>query len=141
VIGSPTSSRTPQPRGDLGGRAGDPLHAANVQEGFVDRQPFDRRGHVFEDGVHRLARIGVRGETRRHDDRAGAEAPRAPPAHRRLDPTGLRLVAGGEHDAAPDDDGLSAETRIVPLLDGRVERVQIGVENRGLGHEHMFAHD
>ena len=70
----------------------------------------------------------------------GHSARRAPDAHRRLDAARLRLVAGGEHDAAPDDHGPAAELGVVALLDGREERVEVGVQDRRLrAHEHMFA--
>src|SRR5215218_8376799 len=52
----------------------------------------------------------------------------------------LRLVAGREHDAHADDHRPPAQPRVVALLDGREERVQVGVQYRGFrGHEHMFA--
>ena len=36
----------PQPRGDLRGRARDPLHPAHVEERLVDREPLDQRRRV-----------------------------------------------------------------------------------------------
>ena len=46
VSGSPTRSRAAaaEADGDLEGRAGDPLHAADVEERLVDREPLDRTG-------------------------------------------------------------------------------------------------
>ena len=45
VTGRPISSRARrrEPDGDLRRRAGDPLHAADVEEGLVDRQPLHER--------------------------------------------------------------------------------------------------
>ena len=52
---------------------------------------------------------------------------------------GLGLVAGRKHDTAADDHGTAAKARIVALLDGREERVEVGVQDRRLvQHEHMF---
>jgi hypothetical protein len=77
-------------------------------------------------------------EPGRDDDRVRAEPSGAPLAHRGPDPERLRLVARGEHHAAADDDRLAPQARVVPLLDRRVEGVQVGVQDR---HEHMFAYD
>ncbi|SKV04364.1 Uncharacterised protein [Mycobacteroides abscessus subsp. abscessus] len=50
------------------------------------------------------------------------------------------FVAGGEHDTAPDDHRAVAQCRRITLLDGGVERVQIGMQDAGCpGHEPMFA--
>ena len=73
-------------------------------------------------------------------DRVRAQPPRPPPAHRRPHPARLRLVAGRQHHAAADDHRPAAQPRIVALLDRRVERVEVGVQDGGLSsHEHMFA--
>ena len=131
----------PQPHGDLGRRARDSLHPAHVEEGLVDRQPFDQRRGVVEDAEHRLARLGVGRHARRDDDRVRAQAARLPAAHRGADAAGLRLVAGREHDAAADDHGPSAQARLVSLLDRRVERVQVGVQDRRLAHTNICSHE
>ena len=55
------------------GRARDPAQPADVEERLVDREPFDERRRVREHLEHRLARLGVGGEPRRHDDRPRAE--------------------------------------------------------------------
>jgi hypothetical protein len=46
-----------------------------------------------------------------------------------VDPVRLRLIARGEHHAAADDHRLAEKPRVVPLLDGREERVEISVED------------
>ena len=53
-------------------------------------------------------------------------------AHRGADAERLRLVAGGEHDPAADDHRPAAQARVVALLDRRVERVEVGVQDRRL---------
>ena len=119
-----------QPRGDLGGRPRDPLEPADVEERFVDREAFDERRHVVEHPEHRLARLGVDRHPRRHDDGTRAQPPCLPSTHCRAHSEGLGLVARCEHDASAHDYGPAAQARIVPLLDGRVERVEVGVEDR-----------
>ena len=82
---------------------------AHVEERLVDREPLDERRRVLEDREDRLARLGVGGHARRHDDRVRAEPPRLPAAHRRAHAERLRLVARGEHDAAADDHRPAAQ--------------------------------
>jgi hypothetical protein len=135
----PLAHLAAQARGDLRRGAREALHAPHVEERFVDRQPFDERRRVLEHPVHRLARLGVCRHARLDDDRLRAQAPRLRSAHRRSDAVGLRLVARREHDAGAHDHGPAAQARVVALLDRRVERVEVGVEDRRLArHEHMF---
>jgi hypothetical protein len=118
-----------EPRGDLGCVAREPLEAADVEEGLVDREPLDDRRRVLEHLEHRLARLRVGGHARPDHDRVRAQAPRLAAAHRRADAVRLRLVAGGEDDPAADDDRAPAQPPVVPLLDRREERVDVGVED------------
>ena len=70
-------------------------------------------------------------------------------AHRGAHAVGLGFVARGEHDAAADDHRPSAQRRVVTLLDGCVERIEVSVQDGRRGerprdetlarHEHMFA--
>ena len=123
--------------GDLPRCAGDPLHSADVEEGFVDREPLDGRGGVLEERVERTARLRVRGHSRADDDRVRAEPSGLASAHRRPDAVCLCLVAGGEHDAAADDHRTAAQAGVVALLDRREERVGIGMQDRRFGrHGH-----
>ena len=69
-----------------------------------------------------------------------AQAARAPPAHRRSDSSSLGLVARREDDALADDHGPAEQARVVALLDRGVERVEIGVQDRRLQSERMFAY-
>jgi hypothetical protein len=136
----PLANLTPQPGRDLGRRAREPPHPAHVEERLVDREALDERRGLVEQLEHRLARVGVGRHAGLDHDRARAEPAGLGAAHRRADAVGLRLVARREHDAPADDDRAAAKPRFVPLLDGRIERVQVGVQDRYLsGHEHMFA--
>jgi hypothetical protein len=129
-----------QPRGDLGRRARDPLEPANVKERLVDRQPFDERRAVLENAKSRLARLGVGRHSRRDHDRARTQPPGLPATHRGTHSESLGLVARGQHHSRADDDRPAAQAWIISLLDGRVERVEVGVKDRRRAqHEHMFA--
>ena len=135
----PVLDLTPQPRRDLRGGAGDPAEAADVEERLVDREPLDERCRVLEHPEHGLAGLGVRGHPRWDHDRPRAEPAGLRAAHRRPDAEGLGLVAGGEHDPPADEHRPAPQAGIVALLDGGVERVEVGVQDRRLaGHEHMF---
>ena len=89
----------PQPHGDLGGRSRHPPQAAHVEEGLVDRQPFDQRRGVLEHLEHRLAGLGVGRHAGRDHDGPGAQPPGQRAAHRRADAEGPGLVAGRQHHA------------------------------------------
>ena len=136
----PLEDLAPQPCGDLGGPARDPLHPVDVEEGLVDRQPFDQRRRVLEHAEQRLARLGVGRHPGLDHDRVRAQPTGLGTAHRGADAVGLGLVAGGQHDAAADDHRPPAQPPIVSLLDRREERVDVRVEDRSfVPHEHMFA--
>jgi hypothetical protein len=123
------TDRASQPHRNLDGRAGDRLHTADVEKRFVDRQALHERRHVIEDRVQILARLRIGGHARRNHDRLGTEPAGLPPAHRRSDAAGLRLVARREHDTAADDHRATAQAAIVALLDRREERVGVGMED------------
>ncbi len=76
----------------------------------------------------------------RDDDRVRAQAARLRAAHRRAHAVRLRLVARGEHDARPDDHRPAAQPRVVALLDRRVERVEVGVQDRRLVDTNICSH-
>ena len=118
-----------QPPGDLQRRPGDLPQPADVEERLVDRQPLDQRRGVLEDLEHRLAGLGVRRHPRVDHDRAGAAAQRLSTVHRGADAVRLGLVAAGEDDAGADDHRAAAQAWVVPLLDRRVERVQVGMQD------------
>ena len=90
--------------------------------------------------IHRLARLGVGRHPRLDDDRLRAQPAGLRPAHRGAHAERLGLVARREHDPCADDHRPAAQPGIVALLDGRVEGVEVGVEDRRLvQYEHMFA--
>jgi hypothetical protein len=121
-------------------RTGDPGEAADVEEGFIHRHGLDDRCDVtkhLEDGVTGAA---IRGHPRRHYNGIGAQPSRLRPAHRGAHAVGLGLIAGRQHDSAAHDHWAAAQGRVVALLYGRVERIEIRVQDgRVRAHEHMFA--
>jgi len=130
----------PQPDGDLQRSARDPSQPPDIEERLVDREAFYERRRVIEHLEQLFAGLAVRIHPRADDDRVRAEPERLCAAHRRPDPVGLRLVAGCEDHAGPDDDRSPTQRRIVPLLDRRVEGVDVSVQDRGVcRHERMFA--
>ena len=134
------SDRLPQSGADLRRGARDPPQSADVEERLVDRESFDERRRVPEDREHRLARLRVRLHPRTHDDGLGAEAAGLPLAHGCPHAEGLRFVAGSQDDPAAHDHGAAAQRRVVSLLDRRVERVGVRVEDRALfDHPAMLA--
>ena len=135
----PLAHLAPQARSDLFRRACEPLHSAHVEEGLVDREPLDERCRVLEDPEHLSARLRVRVHPRRDDHGVRAEAARLSAAHRGADAVRLRFVARRQHDPRTDDDRPSSQRGIVPLLDRREERVDVGVEDRRL-HANTCSH-
>ena len=60
--------------------------------------------------------------------------------HGRSHAVRARLVARGEDDTTAYDDRSAPQPRLVTLLDGCVEGVQVGMQDGGVArHEHMFA--
>jgi hypothetical protein len=120
-----------QPRRDLEGRARDAFQPADVEERLVDRQALHQRRRVVEDREDRLARLRVGRHPGLDHDRVRAQPAGLRTTHCRADAVRLGLVAGREHDPGADDDGPPAQPGVVALLDRRVERVEVGVQNRG----------
>ena len=145
----------PQLRRDLHRRARHPCQPTHVEEGLVDRQRFDEGSGVAEHLEHRGAGLRVRRHARWHDDGVRTQLPGLAPTHRGAHAVGLGLVAGGEHHPAADDHGPPPQRRVVALLDRRVERVEVSVQDGRRAaspgdlptgrfvparrHEHMFA--
>ena len=82
----------------------------------------------------------IRGGTTRA---CGHSAPGLAATHGGAHAVGLGFVARRQHDAAADDHRPAAQRGVVTLLDRRVERVEISVQDGGFRpprrHEHMFA--
>ena len=126
--------RGPQPDPDLDRRAAHLPEAADVEERLVDRDAFDERRRVVEDREDGPAGLDVGLEPWRHDDRLRAQLASLATAHGRAHAERLGLVAGGQDHAGADDHRAPPQLGVVALLDRRVERVQVGMQD----HELMF---
>ena len=113
--------------GDLDRGADAALHPGDVEERLVDRQALDDGRGLLEEAKDIFARLGVRRHARGDDDGGGAEPACTPLTHGGAHAVGLRLIARRQHDAHANDDRAPAQASVVALLDGREERVQIGV--------------
>ena len=129
----PLAHVAPQPRRDLGGRARDAL-AARGRRGTPRRSTAPRPAASCR-RTPRTPPCSPRSRptcaARRRSPAGTAGGPAAPPIAVRT-PQALRLVAGREHDPAADDHRPAAQARVVSLLDRRVERVEVGVQDRRL---------
>ena len=105
----------------------------HVEEGLVEGDPLDQRGHRLEDGVQLAALLDVAVEATVHEDRRRAE----PPGHRRrhgrvhAEPPGL-VGAGRHHAASPraaHDDRQAGQGRVVEHLHRGEEGVHVDVED------------
>ncbi len=131
----------PQADGDLGRRAADPFQATDLEERLVDGDALDDRSGVPEHGEDILAGLRVRRHPGWHHYGPRAQRSRLSQAHRRAYPERLRLVAGREHDTHADQHRPPSQAGIVALLHRRVERVQVGVQDRGsIVHGHILEH-
>ena len=88
---------------------------------------------LAEDHEHLRGDLAVAPEARRHDDRLRAAPERLAHRHRGMHAEAAHLVARGRDDAASagaaDDHRLAGELGPVALLDGRVERVHVHVQD------------
>jgi hypothetical protein len=107
----------------------------DVQVCLVERDCLDQLGggEAAEDLVDQAARLSISRTVRSDDGKLGAELERFVQRHRRADPVSAGLV-GGAHDhgaagAARHRHRDAAELGVVALVDGRVEGVQVDVED------------
>ena len=106
--------------------------AGDVGKGLVDRDPLDQRREVAENGDRRVAEALVVAEMPADEDELRTQRPRRASRHAAADPEGLGLVGRRQDHAAADGDRLSEKSRIKQLFDGRIEGVEVGVEDRRL---------
>ena len=113
------------------------VRGREVDEGLVERQRLDQGGQLPQQLHHRAAGRPVGVEPAGEVRRVGAACARLAGRHRRADPEGPGLVGRRRHHAAAadpaHDDRLAAQRRLVALLHGGEERVQVDVEDRRVG--------
>ena len=142
VTASPTRSRdvAPEPRCDLPRRPvtrSSPVTSRNASSSEIPSTLGAWSSKTRKSALLASTYASKRGRT---TTRCGQSRRAVRAAHRAADPVAPRLVARRQHDSAAHDDRTAAEARVVPLLDGREERVGVGVEDRPpVWHEHMFA--
>ena len=112
--------------------------ATDVEEGLVERDRLHQRRERLQDSHHRTARVAVRVEAGREEHTVGAGTARACHRHRGVhaEPAGL-VARRGDHAAraeTADDHRASAHRGVGELLDRRVERVEVDVQDRRVGH-------
>ena len=121
-------------RGDRRAVAEERLARGHVEEGLVEREPLDERRERAEDAEDR-ARSPRRSASMRggHDDRPGGTAAAPAMGIAECTPKGRAsydaAVTTPRRDGPPTRTGLPAQRRVVVLLDGRVERVHVDVQN------------
>ncbi|EPQ45018.1 hypothetical protein MPS_0831 [Mycobacterium pseudoshottsii JCM 15466] len=130
----------PQPRRDLHRCARDPAQAGHIEKRLIHRKRLHQWSAVAEHLEHGITGPHVGAHTRRHHHGLRAQPPRLSSVHRGADPVCLGLIARRQHDTAADDHRPTPQRGVVTLLDGRVERIQVRVQDGGIAvHEHMFA--
>ena len=138
---SSSSSRTARRSASPATRGGaeQALGAGEIEERLVERDRLHQRREAREDREHLARHRRVLAHVAAQEDPVGTEPPRLEARHRRVHAEDARLVARRRHHAArprpADDHRLAAQLRPVALLDRRVERVHVGVQDdAGEGH-------
>jgi len=103
----------------------------HIRKGLVDRQPLHQGCVVADDLDSGIAQPLVLAEMAPHECELWTQLPRVPPGHTTTHAEGSRLIGRSQHDAAPDGDRSSTQGRIEQLLDGGIERVEVGMEDSG----------
>jgi hypothetical protein len=110
----------------------------DVEVGLVERERLDDRRVLGEDLADLLRDRLVDREARLHEDQVGTLPLRRHRWHGRPDSELASFVAGCRHDApfagAADCDRLAPQVRIVPLLDRRIERVHVHMDDLAVEH-------
>src|SRR5580658_938820 len=137
---------------DLSRRAEPARRCGDIEEGLIQRKRLDERRVVPRDVEHGFRRLAIRAEVHRHDDCLRAEVQCRTQRHGGMDSKSTRFVRrSADHSAiqlrgavtcrrATDDDREPAQFRPAQLLDGRIERVEVEVDDRAVGHARALEH-
>jgi hypothetical protein len=120
--------------GHFQGGAQQAAGACEIQEGLVDGDLLEQRGGALQDGHHLFGDLGVALHAHRQEHAPGAAALGLGDGHRRPHSEAPGFVgAGGHHPAragtGADDDRLPFQGRVVDLLHGGVEGVQVHMKD------------
>ena len=107
-----------------------PPQTGHVDEGLIDREPLNLRRRFPEDLEHRLTGLGIRAHPSGDDDGVGTQALRFANARRTANAPAFGLVTRSGDDAHTHQHRATAQRWIVALLHGRVERIEIGMQDR-----------
>ena len=129
-----------QPCCDLDRCAGDPAQPADVEKRLVDRERLHDRGAIAEHLEHVITGPRIGAHPGRHHHGVRTEAPCLRTAHRGAHTVGLGLVAGRQYHPAADDHRAPAQARVVTLLDGRIERIQVRMEDGAAHRTNICSH-
>ena len=120
--------------GDLRPRAVQAPSTGDVEERLVEGDRLHERRERAQDLHDRTACVAVGVEPRREEHTIGARTTRSRHGHRGVHAEAASLVARGRDDTtraqATDDDRLPRQRGIVELLDRRVERIEVDVQDR-----------
>jgi hypothetical protein len=118
-------------RADVRWRAEQVNRPGHVEKGFVDGNPFDEGGEIAQHLDHLVAQLLIPPKLPADKAETGAETARPPSRHARMDSERPGFVGRRQHHPAADRDRPAPQGRLEQLLDGRVERVQVGVQDGG----------
>ena len=129
--GRPISRRTRRRMAvaiSLGGpkRWTEPPH---VKKGFVYGDPLDSRSELGEDGDDIVAELLVTLEVPTYEEEIPAKLAGLPARHATADAVAPGFIRGGQHHTAPHCDGPVPQRGVQQLLDGRVEGVEVRVQD------------
>jgi len=123
---------------DSGGSGQAGFVSSDVEVGFVERERFDEVSVAVKDFADAAGDGAVTGKVGRNENSLGAKALSADGGHGGADAEGAGLVGGGANDGTigfpGDDDGASAQARVVALLDRSIECVHIYMDDFAGAH-------
>ena len=117
---------------DLGGCSEEMDGSGHIEESLIDRHPLDSRGEVMEDGHDIVAEPLVTVEVASDEKEITAKLAGPPPWHPAADAVAPGFVRCCQHHAAAHCDGPVPQRRVQELLNRRVERIEVGVQDRRL---------
>jgi len=114
---------------DLARRSEKTDGAPHIEEGLVDRDPLDSRGEVREDGHDIVAKLLVALEVATDEQEFSAELASLPPWHATADAIASGFIRCGQDHTAANRDGPVPQGGVQQLLDGRVEGIEVGMQD------------
>ena len=119
-------------RRNADGRTEQGDRASDVEERLVNRDAFNQRREVVKDRHDLIAEALVLVKVAADEAQGRTQLAGSASRHPAADAERARFVRGGQHDATADRDRNPAQGRVEELLDGRIERVEVSVQNRRL---------